>query len=554
MSPANKKLKQIFNTDGKLIYEGKARSVKELIGQLIRDGRSLRSADLSGQDLSHMDLSGADFRDARLDGAVLNGAVAGKVNGRPTAFDNASMRGVQASGLMAESARFIEADLGPLEDAHGKRTTTFHGATLSFARFDGAKETEVDFSLAAMSSSIHAGAVCEKSNFSDSTLHNVEWGNARIVESVFDRARMSPTFAVNEAHLPDRTKGAVIVGNRYEKTEIGLGNSLFRKDAMVADKIRKSTVALVTSGIFITSVYGLDLNMDWVKDHVGSGALFILAASAYSWIRTPIEDKVKDWTAGLMANVIITGRTAIAELWRRGAALGTLASALLSSDQADHVEQFLKKSHCSLYKRFKAAANGEYEVVICDRKNLSEALVHLSAALNERQNTGHSVVLVRSGDDEGQRGAPRIVVLNKDKSLEIMWDADEGGNIRHEEYDPAKIPAGSRTTIGPHNSHIGVMQHFVKAIVEENGLPEFKFDHTTHFIRMGRDKSIVVVKSDTGRLDNRQGPTIITPDDKAIYYRNSVPVDDKGRRISLAPLEAGERMNEPAPYKPIGVR
>lgn len=556
-------LKQIFDVNGTLMHEGKASSLKAFVEQCTRSGKSLKKANLKGLDLMHLDLRRGDFTGACLDGAKIRGC---KLDG--AVFTGASMRGVAASGVDGVSAVFTDVDFSPFEferpyddgrvnpdgspvSRKVRVTTDFIGAILTYARFDGAKEIEVDFSQAGMSSSSHVGAVCQKSNYKDTTLHNVDWVDARLVGNVFDGANMTPRMRnVSPEHLPDRTRNAVIVGNSYQGTEFGSGNRGFVMDAFAVGKIRLATLGLVTTGLFVaTAAIPFDLEST-LSTVIGKTATFVLAASAITWIKTPVEDFFKDKAIGFLAGSAIKVRSAISEMWKRGKSIASLSVALMTRDHADQVEKVLKSRHGGFFERITAAAKGEYDVVVCDRAHLAEALSRISEMMNNRTGHRQSVILVRMGDADA--AVPRAIVVNGDGGLEALWDQDNNGHIVHKAWDDAKIPYGDPGLVGPQrfmapfNSHIPVVSKFVEAILAEHGLEDFKIRHATHMIRQGRDGSIVVVRQSDGRLDNRGAPTIVTPDDRKMYFRNSSAYDESGHRIrdqepDPAPLPFGPR-------------
>ena len=537
-------LKQIFDIDGNLMYEGRARSVKALVEQCVKNGKSLKRANLAGHDLMHLELSRGDFTGACLDGARLRGS---RMVGAH--FTGASMKGVSASAVDAESAVFQDVDLSPYEyetryddgrvEPDGtpslrkvRVTSDFIGSVLTYCRFDGARVLETDFSDAGMSSTSHTGATVRKSSFRRARLHNADWADARIIGSSFDGALMTPRMNVDPAHLPDRTRNAVIVGNSYEGAEFGSGNRGFVKDAFVVGKVRLATLGLVTSGLFVaTAAIPFDLESA-LSETIGKTATFILAASALTWIKEPVEDFLKDNATEFMAGTAVRVRAAISELWKRGKQIGSLAVALLSRGHADHVEKVLKSRHGGVFERFAAAAKGEYDVVVCDRKHLAEALARVSEMMNNRTGQRHSVILVRMGQTGGD--TPRAIVVNGDGGLEALWDQDEGGNIRHMRWDAAKIPLDALASVrfqAPFNSHIPIVTRFISAIMEEHGLADFRIRHETHLVRQGRDGSIVVTRQSDGRLDNRGAPTVVTPDDRRLFFKNSVAYDEDGMRI-----------------------
>lgn len=553
-------LKQIYDIDGKLMYEGKASSIKALVEQCVKAGKSMKRANLKGLDLMHLNLSRGDFSGACLDGAKLRGSTLNLA-----VFAGASMKGIAASGVDAASAVFTDVDFSPLETERSyddgrvnpdgtpqirklKIASEFVGALLTCARFDGTNQYEVDFSQAGMSSSSHVGAKCRKSNYTNTYLHNTEWSEARIIGNIFDGANMTPRMNVDAAHLPDRTRNALIVGNSYVGTEFGRGNRRFVRDAFAVGKIRLAAFGLVTSGLFVaTSAIPFDLE-GALTETVGKTATFILAASALTWIKQPVEDFLKDKGTDLIAGTTVKVRSAISDMWRRGKSIGSLAIALMNRGHADHVEQVLKNRHKGFFERFAAAAKGEYEVVVCDREHLAEALSSISDMMKNRMGHGHSVILVRMGSADEE--VPRALVFNGDR-IEALWDQDGNGIIVQKAWDEAKIPVpgpndlGQQRFFAPFNSHIPVVSKFMSAILAEHGLSDFNIRHTTHHIKQGLDGSIVVTRKSDGRLDNRGAPTVITPTNGRLYFRNSVAYDKNGQRVrkdeTQVPIHFGPR-------------
>jgi hypothetical protein len=354
---------------------------------------------------------------------------------------------------------------------------------------------------------------------------------------------------VSEAHLPDRTKDALVVGNSYKNTEFGSGNRGFVMDAFAVGKIRLATLGLVASGLFVaTAAIPFDLE-GALSNIIGKTATFVIAASALTWIKTPIEDFFKDKAIEFFAETAVKVRSSISEMWRRGKAISSLAVALMTRDHADQVQKVLESKAGSCFERIKAAAKGKYDVVVCDREHLAEALSRISEMMNNMTRQKHSVILVRMGASTDD--VPRAVVINGDSGMEALWDQDADGNIRHKAWDIAKFPlpdpgsVGPQRFMGPYTSHLQVVSKFMNSILAENGLQDFKVRHQTHFIRQGKDGSIVVVRQKDGRLDNMGAPTVITPDDRRLYFRNSTAYDERGQRL---------RDQEPdAPPLPFGM-
>ena len=105
-----------------VLYEGKAKSLRDLVETAVRSGADLRGADLSGADLNGANLNGANLRGANLRGANLC----------RTGLHGADLRGADLRGAYLRGANLRRAD--------------FSGADLNGADLNGADLRGADLS------------------------------------------------------------------------------------------------------------------------------------------------------------------------------------------------------------------------------------------------------------------------------------------------------------------------------------------------------------------------------------------------------------------------
>ncbi len=113
-----KKDYKIKAIDGSVLFEAKVKGIKECVERAVKEGVSLKFANLEGANLSGANLRSADFRQANLMSVV---------------FDGSSLN----------SANFEGADLTCMNrDVH---SASFKGANIERANFKGAKLSLVNF-------------------------------------------------------------------------------------------------------------------------------------------------------------------------------------------------------------------------------------------------------------------------------------------------------------------------------------------------------------------------------------------------------------------------
>lgn len=511
------------------MYEGRAKSRKAFVGELVRAGKALTRADLQGADLTHLNLDDCMMEGANLDGADLRGTRAKR--GR---FAGASMRGIVGMGFMAKHASFKGATFGTYDHPRiGVVPSRLDGAILQNACFDDAVCENTNFTWTGMSNTTFVNAKLKNCNFYKSYLHNVEWGRATIEACSFEEADLTPTYdAINRQHIPDRTVDARIIGNSYKHTKIGQGNAAFRNDSIWGKSMKVAygaapVLALAVAGNYVP----MDIDFTFVKDIVGNaGWGFVGVASAMILMKDRIEDLFKDGFTHLAGNTTLKVRAAIQEMAGRGTALKNISVAVTVGAGGQALKAALAKDHAP-FTTIAANLAGSVDVIVANRKNLAVALHRISDTTNGNR-PNQDVVVTRLGKDIVDDRIPASMMFRRDGTIEAIWNT--GSGIVKKKWDIAGIPivaAGEDVPQGPHNEHTLILKKFADAILMDTNVLNFDFDPQTNNIHQGLDGSIVVTHRDTGKLDNQYGPAIVTPNDECFYFRQGGVRDRHFRRI-----------------------
>lgn len=517
----------IYDIDGNILHEGVSKTKKRFIEYLVSKRKSLARADLRNCELSFLNLEHGDFREACLDGADLRGTRATKAN-----FQGAQMRGIEASAFHAPRANFSFADLSKHPDV-GNRST-LNGAELTYAKMDQSIQNDIDLSDAYFSSATMVGVRARNANYARSTMHNVDWVDAELIACDFTEAIMRPTLRAAAKHLPDRTRDAIVVGNKLDKAEIGIGNGRFRKDARMSSVTKSVIWGGVTAGFFFATTTVPDVDLDYIKAAIGDNtAGFVFVATAAVLFKEKIEDFFKDGIHNFVTDCNLKTRKLVADVVRGGKALSSVAVAFVSPSHRKKVLECMSHPDKSVYSQFKATVSGELEILICDRKALAEALSRLTDAQDNRFRKDTSIVIARKGfaDDN----APNMIILNKDGTTEAFWKNSRGESARMkwDKDGTAMLPVPQGPWYAAVADRNAAIERYMQILVLDNDLPQLEFPSVTHTVREGMDGSIVVVKRSDGRLENPLGPMIVTPNDEMFYplpANGSEPAEDEPLR------------------------
>lgn len=522
---------RICDIDGNLMYEGKAKSRKAFIGELVKEGKSLARADLQGADLTSLNLDHGIFNGANLDGCDLRGTRA-----KRGSFVGASMRGIVGMGFMAKHGNFKGVQFGSYNHPYiGSVPTRLDGAILQNCNFDDANCQNTNFTWTGMSNSTFVNATVRGCNFYKSYLHNVEWGRATVENSNFGEARMTPTFdTLNRQHIPDRTIDARVIGNSYRKTQIGQGNAAFRNDSIWGHSMKAAyggtaTLALAAVGTYVP----MEIDFSFVREVVGNaGWGFVGIASALILMKDRIEDYFKDGFFHIAGNTTMKVRAAIQEMSDRGVAVKNISVAVAIGVGGAALKSALAKEN-TRFATFAANLTGSIDIIIADRKNLARALHRISDTINGNKPRNQDIVVTRLGKNIVDARVPASMIFRRDGTIEAVWSLG-GGKTQKTKWDIAGVPIienGNAMPQGPHNEHTIILKKFADAILLDTNVLNFDFDPQSHVIHQGLDGSVVVTDRHTGKLDNIWGPAIITPNDECLYFRQGGVRDRDFKRV-----------------------
>lgn len=533
----------IKDIDGNVLYEGRSPTRKAFLKILMRKGVSFARADLRWYDFSHCDLTKLDFSGANLDGANLKGAVADYAN-----FHGASMFGTNAAGLQAKRADFTNVRTG--RDTTRKNPTIFHHAVLSYSKWDGSDIAYTEFDHAAMSMTTLVGVSASKASFREAVMNNADFVESSLTSCDFSNSTINSTLNINAKHLPDRTLNATLYGNKYDGAQIGEGYSQFQYDRKwngVSTHLMWAAPTLA-GGLLLDYLTGGGLSaLNMAAEYsglVGSGFVSkitggAVVVSAGMLVKSKVEDYLKDQYATMHSKVNLTLRRGIAEVIKRGHNLAQLCVLFTKPDTRDLISKYTRNAGETFLKKFKAAFDGELEVIICDRKNLSEALSKMCDTMVNRAPPDRKVVITRL-EDKNDNG-PKTFILNPDGTSEAFWSHPQHGEayVRWDKYGARITPSSHARLKASDGERNDAIKLFMNLMIIDHGLGEFDFNPETHTIRVGRDKSAVVTNRSDGRIMNRLGPIILPMEGDPIYTSDKIyDLSDIREAVLTAEMES----------------
>jgi hypothetical protein len=589
----------VRDVHGDVLYEGVGKTRRGFLESLVADRKSLALADLSGWDLSALNLAGADLRGARLDGADLRGTVLKRAR-----LDGVSARCITRNGVewptrfqgsLMEGTCFDRADLEGAD---------FGACRATHATFIGAKFDRTSFARATLTGVVFSYARGRGTDFSETFMTNVDFAHAKLFKPDFRGADVrhnafggvdDPVLRKRlESHLPNRTRGAVIVAGTYDReTQLTFTVPALQTDRLVSKGLRglfwsTSAMGAVAGGLQfeewadkIGPVLGVTL------PHAGLGLIGIVGVAHFmkdiggEWLRDKTD-------AGLDALSTFV-RTASHEFDRRVVRRARFVVAMALTGSLEPLKAALSASRPEARKRgiwsaFSSFLNEVGEVVLCDRRHLALSLATLSRhARHDIALTRDIVVVRRDGAHaDGEGKGPCAMRFGRDGTSTAVWstgardhvsvrygvdgDAAEAWDSLGERVDISEITSlGLPPEAGRKASSAFALE---AAMLQDNGLSGFDYPRSTHFLEDGRDGTLFVRRIADRKYENTRPdqPAILTSDGSGwmarmggigIVHRNLTIADQSGahgrhrrrvapRRIGIIP-GTGIDLTPPAP-------
>lgn len=517
------KLQTILDVDGNILYQEIAASKKVLIQTLADRKASLARADLSNLNLRRVNFRGADLVGAKLDRSNLAGANLCNAN-----LQSASLAGTRMAGVEAQRTRFEGAQLENADLA---------GSTISFSNFRGAKLDGASFARCNASSTVFTHVVSKGANFGGAKLRNSNFSNSTIQNCDFRGADLSTTLPLNKAHLPNRTHDSIILNCLYDKSTVfcqSVGG--MSRDAS-RSRIARTLGWVVPSillGAALTLVPEVESGLLSVNENMGAASAgVILALGLAATVKASLEDWVKDKAVRAADELQLQYRKALASARRLAMSKSGLVAAIATRSGLEPLRLALEavragSNGCSLVQDFIWLASDNDAVIICDRQHLAQALGVLS--VNETRNYAiqRDTILVFPGSPAADiTGAPSALRFHEDGSMTAVWGtgANPVASVTYPSGHGKPVVRGGTGIEAP--SKVTAITRFRGRILENAALSNFTYPLRSHYVQPGQDDSILVYQGSSRRLDNPFGPAVITPDGKAIYFRNGTRIKEE---------------------------
>ena len=210
--------------DGRLIYHPTdVDSIEESVTQAVRDGVSLKYADLRGAELVQVHLSSADLENADLSGANLTQAVLKNINLKETILTDCRLSQAKISNTEMNKAMLRRAELGQavlksvdLEDANFEDASLSQcqAPNISFARANlkGCKLTQAVLTGADFRNADLAGSDLTQTKLADSKCETSIFDGAKLVQTHFENANLTGASFKECDPIQVRASGANLRG------------------------------------------------------------------------------------------------------------------------------------------------------------------------------------------------------------------------------------------------------------------------------------------------------------------------------------------------------
>jgi uncharacterized protein YjbI with pentapeptide repeats len=540
------KLWELKDLNGKTIYETRDPKIKNrrsFINSLIAKKVSFENADLSEYDLSNLTLSNLNFTNANLHKADLRGVFA-----ESTIFLNANLEKSRLEGGNFSSANFDGADLSH-SDMDGIKAlyTTFRGATFFRTNFTNVIGRTTSFN--------HANI--KYSSFKESTLINSDFSNAIIYHCDFTKTNLSQNIFKNLPnksldyllkYTPNRTDKTIVVGCKYDNTQLDDSVQVFEKDKNHFRLTKKINWFLSTSSLVFTS----DLIYDRLKDDIsnidlshiehilgltssGTSVVAVFSGLAIlSFLKDTLTEKFRDKTEKYIDNISEKIKLFLLELNEYNTQTKDFITLVGKRKNLYRVHDILlatqpEAKKKGFFSKIKYIFSGSQDVIFCDKKHFSLAMSTLSNYRDHKFKIHDDILLIREKIKDD--GFPQSVTLKVDGTCNILWyhknnkyvyNFDKEGNLNkifNEKNEEVSHPIyGVPNYASQKSSSIFMFEEGILSDLDIN----FSYPRETHYVQHGKNGSLFVKKKSNKRIDNPGGnPAIIIPElDKMFFAKD----------------------------------
>ncbi len=540
----------IKDIDGEVLYSGTAESRRSFVETCLREGKNFDRADFSLYDLSRLDLTGMRARGACFDGADLRGSDLQHAD-----FDRATFRvkrratieaEARLDGCRADKAIFTNTDL---------TRANFGGARLTHIRLEHAVLDGTVFDGATMRGAFMAFVSGERPSFLKSRMINADFSYSNFLGGDFRGADLSHSgfsgISPDEAeaiyrHFPDRSYGATFIGCHYDKTTVFSRTvPRIRADARMSHLTRAvigaSTLIGAVASTEVASPY-IDRTGDllgassWMGTSGASALYLVGVVGALTFVEHATSDWLRDRAKDLMLDLAQKVRSVVEEAAIRFGKRANLVVAMCRDQSIKPLTMALaakapEAAKHGVWASFKAFVGDIGHVIVCDRRHLAMALGTLAMHAEAGIKVENDITVIQC-DQERQsdmEATPTAMRFMRDGHSSIVWRFknehyairyDDTGsfescwNSKGEDVDPDSI--GLPSTYRDRSVSAGLLE---RAMLAEHKLNGFHYPRDTHFLRAGRNGSILVQRRVDRALNNglKGQPTIIPLAGKPIF-------------------------------------
>ncbi|MGH0003745.1 pentapeptide repeat-containing protein [Pseudovibrio ascidiaceicola] len=509
----------LYDRDGQILHTGTAVNRRCFIEKLIRNKASLENANLHGVSLAHMDIRGGNFAGADFTNCDLTGAKADQAN-----FRGALLRGIRANGLRAVHADFQGAHFA--EQGKYQTSCLMNGSRFTYSDFSGALIENADFTESRLTSTLFVGATVKNSKFANCKLGNCDWTEATVTGNNFSHADMNSSLKIASQSQPNRTRNALVAGNRFEGTSFGVANGAFVRDNTY-DKLTTATAWSSVSTAFFLGGHFFPMSnlLSSFGQTLGTGAGFIVTAGALSLMISKIEEAASSGLLDKLRQVDTAIRYGASQVVKRGKSLHEMQCVLASKQAAAFLTFLARSRDGGLVTKLGTFFRGQAEIILCDRESLSMAVTHLNNTLRDGPPLKKDIYIFRQPQSGGKpsRHSADGICIGSDGSVSAFWQSKGQSQMSMQWDKSGMLVSGAPSFMkDPNYSNVkSVLSSFQKQLIIDCNLEQVSTMSQEHNMRDGLDGSLVIMRRKDGRIDNPNGPALIDPTGEGTYYRNA---------------------------------